>query len=163
MLKENAYFNMGDHGGIIVAVKFNQKSVNSSFEIMYSLDVGETWQYYKMDNMTLKLYSLMTEPGENTTVFSLFASPPGNIHRWIVVKADFRKAFGKLINKVVLHLVKSYKVYVMLETYSDCNVRTELCEFAIVDSYYYVFFLYLSCHVVGMLIESMNINGESRH
>lgn len=94
VLKENAYFNMGDHGGIIVAVKFNQKSMNSSFEIMYSLDIGETWQYYKMDNMTLKLYSLMTEPGENTTVFSLFASPPGNIHRWIVVKADFRKAFA---------------------------------------------------------------------
>lgn len=114
---------MGDHGGIIVAVKFNQKSMNSSFEIMYSLDIGETWQYYKMDNMTLKLYSLMTEPGENTTVFSLFASPPGNIHRWIVVKADFRKAFGKLINNILL----SYKLqscYVMPEKHSDINVRT---------------------------------------
>lgn len=96
MLKENYYFNIGDHGAIIVAIKFykNKEEVD---HILYSTDEGETWQSQKLTESPLKVYSLMTEPGENTTIFSLFGSSTGP-HQWIIVKTDFQKAFCKFFS-----------------------------------------------------------------
>jgi hypothetical protein len=36
----------------------------------------------------------MTEPGENTTIFTMFGSATGR-HQWLIVKVDLSKAFGK--------------------------------------------------------------------
>ncbi|XP_065222382.1 sortilin-related receptor-like [Planococcus citri] len=99
VLSDNYYFNFGDHGAIIVAVKFfkMKEDVNS---ILYSTDEGESWRTHKMNSSPLKVYSLMTEPGENTTTFSLFGSASDSkSHQWIIIKADFRNAFASNCTK----------------------------------------------------------------
>ncbi|KAK9512535.1 hypothetical protein O3M35_000936 [Rhynocoris fuscipes] len=92
VLRENYLFNIGDHGGIITAVK-GFKSIGDTNEIYYSLDEGETWETYAFSKENIKVYGLMTEPGENTTVFTLFGSRPFQ-HKWLIVNIDLRNAFG---------------------------------------------------------------------
>lgn len=84
---------MGDHGGIIVGMKL-YKVKNEENDLLYSTDHGETFKTYKLQGSYLKIYSLMVEPGENSTVFSLFGSQI-SAHKWEVVKVDFRNVFSK--------------------------------------------------------------------
>ena len=63
-------------------------------ELLYSTDEGENWQKLNFHVEDLKIYGLMTEPGENTTIFTMFGSAPGR-HQWLIVKVDLSKAFGK--------------------------------------------------------------------
>lgn len=48
--------------------------------------------------LIILLSGLMTEPGENTTVFFIFASSMNSTfkHSWILIKVDFRDVFGNL-------------------------------------------------------------------
>lgn len=84
-------YNFGDFGSVLLAVQYNSKSTN---EILYSLDDGEVWTPLKLfnDNTTIRIYGLMTEPGEKTTIFTLFGSKPDH-HQWILIKIDLRKYF----------------------------------------------------------------------
>ncbi|XP_076274083.1 sortilin-related receptor-like [Rhynchophorus ferrugineus] len=91
ILRDLYFFNMGDHGGIVTAVKFF-KSSQSTRHIKYSLDEGETWKQTIFHSEDIKLYGLMTQPGENTTVFTMFGSLPEE-HRWIIVKVNFSNVF----------------------------------------------------------------------
>ncbi|KAK7603208.1 hypothetical protein V9T40_003207 [Parthenolecanium corni] len=93
VLSDSYFFNMGDHGSIIVAAPFT-KSKDGSTNITYSLDEGETWQTRQISEQPLRIYSLMTEPGENTTIFSLYGSYPG-AHKWLIVKIDFTNVFAR--------------------------------------------------------------------
>lgn len=90
-LRDLYFFNMGDHGGLLAAVKFF-KSRRETRTISYSTDEGETWKEVQFHKEDIRLYGLMTEPGENTTVFTMFGSLPQE-HRWIIVKIDLIKAF----------------------------------------------------------------------
>lgn len=91
---------MGDHGSIIVAAPFT-KSKGGSTNITYSLDEGETWQTRQISEQPLRIYSLMTEPGENTTIFSLYGSYSG-AHKWLIVKIDFTNVFGEHFSENLL-------------------------------------------------------------
>ncbi|XP_014239724.1 sortilin-related receptor-like isoform X1 [Cimex lectularius] len=91
VLQENYLFSMGDHGGILVAVK-SFSSSGPTNEILYSLDEGETWQKHIFIQSPIKVYILMTEPGENTTVFTLFGTDPAS-QEWHIVTIDFRNVF----------------------------------------------------------------------
>lgn len=90
-LRELYFFNMGDHGGVLSAVKY-YKSKGETRHILYSIDEGETWNQTIFHNEEIRLYGLMTEPGENTTVFTMFGSLPKE-HHWIIVKVDFTSVF----------------------------------------------------------------------
>ncbi|XP_044750079.1 sortilin-related receptor-like [Coccinella septempunctata] len=90
-LKDLYFFNMGDHGGLLTAVKY-YKSRGQTKHILYSTDEGETWKQAPFHKENLRLYGLMTEPGENTTVFTMFGSLP-EYHKWIIIKLDLLKAF----------------------------------------------------------------------
>ncbi|XP_050308262.1 sortilin-related receptor-like [Anthonomus grandis grandis] len=92
-LRELYFFNMGDHGGILSAVKY-YKTKGETRHILYSIDEGLTWNQTQFHNEEIRLYGLMTEPGENTTVFTMFGSLPKE-HRWIIVKVDLAKVFPK--------------------------------------------------------------------
>uniref|UniRef100_T1H8D0 Sortilin-related receptor n=1 Tax=Rhodnius prolixus TaxID=13249 RepID=T1H8D0_RHOPR len=92
ILRENYLFNIGDHGGIITAVK-GFKTAGETNEIHYSLDEGETWNAHVFVEENIRVYGLMTEPGENTTVFTLFGSKPTQ-HKWLIVNIDLRNAFS---------------------------------------------------------------------
>ncbi|XP_012284613.1 sortilin-related receptor [Orussus abietinus] len=93
VLKDYYFFNMGDHGGVLVAVKYF-KSRGETRDISYSVDEGETWQTYVFNEKMLKVYGLMTEPGENTTVFTMFGSGSGQ-HQWLIMKVDLRNVFER--------------------------------------------------------------------
>lgn len=93
VLKEYYFFNMGDHGGLLVAVKYF-KSRGETRNISYSTDEGETWQTYVFNDKNLRVYGLMTEPGENTTVFTMFGSDSG-MHQWLIIKVDLRNVFER--------------------------------------------------------------------
>jgi hypothetical protein len=41
---------------------------------MYSDDEGGTWNTLVFSNEKLRIYGVLTEPGEKTTVFSVFGS-----------------------------------------------------------------------------------------
>ncbi|RZC34546.1 sortilin-related receptor-like [Asbolus verrucosus] len=90
-LRDLYFFNMGDHGGILAAVKYF-KLRGETRHILYSTDEGENWKQTAFHDQDIRLYGLMTEPGENTTVFTMFGSLPHE-HQWIIVKLDLIKAF----------------------------------------------------------------------
>lgn len=58
----------------------------------YSLDEGENWHDYKIVEDPIFVYGLLTEPGENTTIFSVFGSQLGH-HSWVIIQVDFQNAF----------------------------------------------------------------------
>ncbi|XP_066589021.1 sortilin-related receptor-like [Prorops nasuta] len=97
VLKDYYFFNMGDHGGILVAVKYF-KSRGETREINYSIDEGETWDAFTFHDDKLRIYGLMTEPGENTTIFTMFGSETG-LHKWLIIKIDLRNVFKKVCTK----------------------------------------------------------------
>uniref|UniRef100_V5I861 Sortilin-related receptor n=1 Tax=Anoplophora glabripennis TaxID=217634 RepID=V5I861_ANOGL len=92
-LRELYFFNMGDHSGILTTVKY-YKSKGETRHILYSIDEGENWNKTVFHNEEMRLYGLMTEPGENSTVFTMFGSLP-EAHQWIIVKVDFKNVFNK--------------------------------------------------------------------
>ncbi|XP_011882721.1 PREDICTED: sortilin-related receptor-like [Vollenhovia emeryi] len=93
VLKDYFFFNMGDHGSLLVAVRYF-KSRGETRDILYSTDEGETWATYEFNEKMLRVYGLMTEPGENTTVFTMFGSDSGQ-HQWLIIKVDLRNVFER--------------------------------------------------------------------
>lgn len=102
---------MGDHGGILTAVKYFHGNAKTRY-LLYSTDEGESWSQAPFYKEEIRLYGLMTEPGENTTVFTMFGSAPA-IHQWIIIKVDLRGVFSYNCSKVsgVLKLARIYRWY----------------------------------------------------
>lgn len=92
VLKDYYLFNFGDHGGILVAVKYF-KSNGETGQILYSTDEGENWYSHQFSFDDLRIYGLMTEPGENTTIFTMFGSGKAH-HNWMILKVNFRSVFA---------------------------------------------------------------------
>ena len=65
--------------------------------ISYSTDEGLTWKTYQFTNTSVHVYGVLTEPGEMTTIFTIFGSYPG-AHSWLVVQVDTKNVLGKLLN-----------------------------------------------------------------
>lgn len=91
ILRDYYFFNYGDHGGVLVAVKYF-KSKGETNEILYSTDEGETWIRQSFHAENLKVYGLMTEPNANSTEFTLFGSESDE-HKWLILKIDLKNAF----------------------------------------------------------------------
>lgn len=91
ILRNYYFFNYGDHGGVLVAVKYF-KSKGETNEILYSTDEGETWRSHPFTANNMKIYGLMTEPNANSTEFTLFGSEPDE-HKWLILKIELRNAF----------------------------------------------------------------------
>ncbi|KAF2902543.1 hypothetical protein ILUMI_03643 [Ignelater luminosus] len=98
VLRDLYFFNMGDHGGVLTAATYF-KNRGKTRHVLYSTDAGETWYQAAFHDEELRLYELTTEPGENTTVFTMFGSRP-QTHQWIIVKLDMRHVFEYNCSKV---------------------------------------------------------------
>ena len=98
VLRGNYYYNLGDHGGVIVAVKYF-KTEGATNILEYSTDEGLTWHQHQFHEEKLRIFGLITEPGENTTVFTMFGSrnndSTGSIIDWIIIKVDLAKVFTR--------------------------------------------------------------------
>lgn len=82
VLKGAYYFNMGDHGGILVAIKY-YKTQGPSNELLYSTNEGIHWKTLIFYHEPLKVYGLLTEPGENSTTFTVFGNNLKTLQGWI--------------------------------------------------------------------------------
>lgn len=60
----------------------------------YSWDEGETWNSYTFHNETIRVYGVLTEPGEATAIFSIFGSHLG-YHKWLIIQVNMDKVFSK--------------------------------------------------------------------
>ena len=75
----------GDHGGILVATQY-YKTEGPTNELLYSTNEGITWKPLKFYAKKLKVYGLLTEPGENSTTFTVFGTENGaSTVNWIIV------------------------------------------------------------------------------
>lgn len=103
---------MGDHGGILTAITYFYGNTKMRHLLQYSTDEGERWLQAQFYNGDIRLYGLMTEPGENTTIFTIFGSAPTK-HQWIIIKVDLRNVFAYNCTKVRLNFVYfSHEVFV---------------------------------------------------
>jgi len=96
VLQGNYYYNIGDHGGVIVAVKYF-KTEGDTNTLLYSTDEGLSWHHHKFYPTPIRIFGLITEPGENTTVFTMFgteAKPNAHID-WIIVRVDLATVFKR--------------------------------------------------------------------
>ncbi|CAH0625561.1 unnamed protein product [Chrysodeixis includens] len=93
ILKDYYFFNYGDHGGVLVAVKYF-KSRGETRKILYSTNEGIEWNSYQFNADDLRIYGLMTEPGENTTTFTMFGSA-NEQHQWIIITIDLKNTFPR--------------------------------------------------------------------
>ena len=57
----------------------------------YSLDEGGTWYRHQFHNSTtFRVYGMLTEPGEATTVFGIYGADASTwIHSWMIIRIDF--------------------------------------------------------------------------
>ena len=89
----------GDHGGILVATQY-YKTEGPTNELLYSTNEGITWKPLKFYAKKLKVYGLLTEPGENSTTFTVFGTENGaSSVNWIIVTVS--------LHSTLCHFLKS--------------------------------------------------------
>ncbi|KAH9504509.1 Sortilin- receptor [Bulinus truncatus] len=88
VLSGSYIYASADHGGVIVALH----QFIPTNELVYSLDEGSSWSSYRFVDESIRVYGLLTEPGENTTIFSIFGSRLIR-HSWIILQVDFLNLF----------------------------------------------------------------------
>ena len=92
ILSGNYIFNFADFGSIIVAIN-HQSKVFGTNELIYSIDNGKSWSTVKFTEEKIRVFGLLTEPGEKTTIFTIFGSREVGKHEWVLIKVDFRQVF----------------------------------------------------------------------
>jgi len=84
------YYTWGDHGGIIMAIAQGMETN----ELKYSTNEGETWKTFIFSESPVFVYGLLTEPGEKSTVFTIFGSNKENVHNWLILQVNATDALG---------------------------------------------------------------------
>lgn len=64
----------------------------------YSTNEGETWKAFTFCTQPVFVYGLLTEPGEKSTVFTIFGSKKENVHSWLVLQVNATDALGKRLS-----------------------------------------------------------------
>ena len=62
----------------------------------YSTNEGLTWSRYNFTKNPIRVYGLLTEPGEKTTIFTIFGSFRG-FHRWVVFQVNMSNVLGEFV------------------------------------------------------------------
>lgn len=77
------------------------ESLNVGFSCLllgrYSTNEGETWKTFIFSEKPVFVYGLLTEPGEKSTVFTIFGSNKENVHSWLILQVNATDALGKLL------------------------------------------------------------------
>ena len=77
----------------------------------YSYDEGETWHSCKCTdgNERVRVYDILTEPGEKSTVFTIYASY-GESHSWEILEIDMKPILSKSERKIISHVFLKFFV-----------------------------------------------------
>ncbi|XP_041030158.1 sortilin-related receptor [Carcharodon carcharias] len=84
------YYSWADHGGILLAIPQGFPTT----QMKYSTNEGETWQIFNFTQRTVVIYGLLTEPGEKSTVFTIFGSYAEQSHSWLILQINTTLALG---------------------------------------------------------------------
>ncbi|XP_057695606.1 sortilin-related receptor [Corythoichthys intestinalis] len=84
------FFSWGDHGGILMAIP-QGGAIN---QLMFSTNEGQTWTKFQFSDKQVYVYQLLTEPGEKSTVFTIFGSYAGQRHSWLILQVNASDALG---------------------------------------------------------------------
>lgn len=61
----------------------------------YSTNEGETWKVFTFSEKPVFVYGLLTEPGEKSTIFTIFGSYKENGHSWLILQINTTDVLGK--------------------------------------------------------------------
>ncbi|KYO39024.1 sortilin-related receptor isoform B [Alligator mississippiensis] len=84
------YYTWGDHGGILVAITEGTETD----QLKYSTNEGETWKTFTFSDKPVFVYGLLTEPGEKSTIFTIFGSYKENGHSWLILQINTTDVLG---------------------------------------------------------------------
>ena len=79
-----------------MAVKYFKTEGETNI-LYYSIDEGLSWQEHKFYEEPIRIFGVITEPGENTTTFTMFGSNPASDKSidWIIIKVDLGQVFER--------------------------------------------------------------------
>ncbi|MEJ1287722.1 sortilin-related receptor LDLR class A repeat-containing [Cricetulus griseus] len=73
---------------------YSPGGVGSDTLVRYSTNEGETWKTFVFSEKPVFVYGLLTEPGEKSTVFTIFGSNKENVHSWLILQVNATDALG---------------------------------------------------------------------
>ncbi|XP_069470420.1 sortilin-related receptor isoform X2 [Ambystoma mexicanum] len=84
------YYAWGDHGGILMAIAQGTETN----QLKYSTNEGESWKTFTFSKKPVLIYGLLTEPGEKSTIFTIFGSYRENGHSWLILQINATDVLG---------------------------------------------------------------------
>ncbi|KAK5618194.1 Sortilin- receptor [Crenichthys baileyi] len=84
------FYTWGDHGGILMAITQG----GSTKHLKFSTNEGETWTEFKFSDKEVYVYQLLTEPGEKSTIFTIFGSYAEQRHSWLILQVNTSDVLG---------------------------------------------------------------------
>ncbi|MBN3300436.1 SORL protein, partial [Amia calva] len=84
------YYSWGDHGGILMAIAQGGPTT----QLKFSTNEGETWKEFEFSDRDVFVYGLLTEPGEKSTVFTIFGSYADQSHSWLILQVNATDVLG---------------------------------------------------------------------
>ncbi|XP_042342825.1 sortilin-related receptor-like [Plectropomus leopardus] len=84
------FYTWGDHGGILMAIAQG----GSTTHLKFSTNEGETWTDFKFSDREVYIYQLLTEPGEKSTIFTIFGSYADQRHSWLILQVNTSDVLG---------------------------------------------------------------------
>uniref|UniRef100_A0A3P8V3B2 Sortilin-related receptor n=1 Tax=Cynoglossus semilaevis TaxID=244447 RepID=A0A3P8V3B2_CYNSE len=84
------FYTWGDHGGILVAIAQG----GSTTHLKFSTNEGETWTDFQFSDKEVYVYQLLTEPGEKSTIFTIFGSYANQRHSWLILQVNTSDVLG---------------------------------------------------------------------
>ncbi|KAK6296810.1 hypothetical protein J4Q44_G00329520 [Coregonus suidteri] len=84
------FYTWGDHGGILMAIAQG----GSTTHLKFSTNEGETWTDFHFSDREVYVYQLLTEPGEKSTIFTIFGSYADQRHSWLILQVNASDVLG---------------------------------------------------------------------
>ncbi|XP_031697179.1 sortilin-related receptor-like, partial [Anarrhichthys ocellatus] len=85
------FYTWGDHGGILMAIAQG----GSTKQVKFSTNEGETWFDFQFSDRAVYVYQLLTEPGEKSTIFTIFGSYADQRHGWLILQVNTSDVLGR--------------------------------------------------------------------
>lgn len=60
----------------------------------FSTNEGETWTDFRFSEQEVFVYQLLTEPGEKSTIFTIFGSYADQRHSWLILQVNTSGVLG---------------------------------------------------------------------
>lgn len=61
----------------------------------FSTNEGETWTAFRFSDREVFVYQLLTEPGEKSTIFTIFGSYTDQRHSWLILQVNTSDVLGR--------------------------------------------------------------------